>query len=146
MAGGHLVELLEDGLLDRHPLGHGLDGEVHVPEALVLGGPGDAAGDLGELGVGLLLADLLLAHQTGEEVARDLLRLGQTGVHELLLDVLEHDRHTGRGDDLGDLAAHRAGADDRGLEDEHALRCAFRSGEEDGEGYVNSTSPMRSRA
>ena len=57
--------------------------------------------------------------QAGEEVARDLLGLVQTGVHELLLHVLEHDRHAGRGDHLGDLAAHRAGADHGGFEYEH---------------------------
>ena len=47
------VELGEHGLLDLHPLGHGLDHEVHVAEALVLGGAGDAAQHLLELVVGL---------------------------------------------------------------------------------------------
>ena len=51
-----------------------------------------------------------------------LARLLEPGVDELLLDVLEDDRDVGGGDRLGDLAAHRAGADDGGLEDEHAWR------------------------
>ena len=38
---------------------------------------------------------------------------------ELLVDVLEHDRDAGVGDHVGDLAAHRAGADHAGLEHEH---------------------------
>ena len=41
-------------------------------------------------------------------------------VDELLLDVLEHDVEPGGGDHLGDLPAHRAGADDGGFEYVHA--------------------------
>ena len=92
MAGRDLVELAEHRLLDLHPLGHGLDHEVHVAEALVLGGAGDAAGDLLELGVGLLLGDLLLADQAGELALGDLAGLVEPGLDELVLHVLEHDR------------------------------------------------------
>ena len=49
MARGDRVELGEDGLLDLHALGHGLDHEVDVAEALVVGRAGDAAEDLLEL-------------------------------------------------------------------------------------------------
>src|SRR5918994_1457841 len=44
--GSDLVQLAEDRLLDLHPLRHGLDHEVHVAEAVVIGGPGDPAEDL----------------------------------------------------------------------------------------------------
>ena len=119
MAGRDLVELGEHGLLDLHPLRHGLDHEVDVAEALVVGGAGDAARDLLELGVGLLLGDLLLGDEPGELALGDLAGLLQPGVDELLLDVLEHDRDAGGGDDLRDLPAHRAGADDGGFEYVH---------------------------
>ena len=51
----------------------------------------------------------------------DLAGLLQALVDELLVDVLEDHRQVGGGQRLGDLAAHRAGADDRGLEYEHVL-------------------------
>ena len=46
MPGRLLVELGEHRLLDLHPLGHRLDHEVDVAEALVLGGAADQAEDL----------------------------------------------------------------------------------------------------
>ena len=46
-------------------------------------------------------------------------RLLEPLVDEPLVDVLEHDRQVGGGKRLGDLAAHRAGADDGRLENEH---------------------------
>ena len=54
----------------------------------------------------------------------DLARLGEPGLDELVLDVLQHDGDARGGDGLGDLAAHGSGADDGGLEDEHVLTCA----------------------
>ena len=117
-----LVELGEDGLLDLHPLGDRLDDEVDVAEALVLGGARDQPEDLLATRVGLLLGDLLLLHQAGELALGHLARLGQPRVDELLLDVLHHHRDVCRGDHLRDLAAHRSGAEHRGLEHEHCLR------------------------
>ena len=70
MARRERVELGEDGLLDRHPLGHGLDDEVDVAEALVLGRAVDAPEDLGRLRVGLLLGDLLLVDEVAELARR----------------------------------------------------------------------------
>ena len=75
--------------------------------------------DLLEPGVGLLLGQLLLRDQPVELALGHLARLLEAVVDELLVDVLEDDRDVGRGDRLRDLAAHRAGADDGGLEDEH---------------------------
>ena len=57
VAGGDRVELAEDGLLDLHALGHRLDDEVDIAEALVAGGAGDAPDDLLDLRVGLLLGE-----------------------------------------------------------------------------------------
>ena len=48
----------------------------------------------------------------------------EAGVDEALVDVLEDHWDVGGGDHLRDLAAHHAGADDGGLEDEHALTLA----------------------
>ena len=120
MAGGDGVELAEHGLLDFHLLGHGLDHEIDVAEAFVLGGAVDEAHRFLQLGVGLLLGDLLLLDQAGELTLGDFAGLLEPSVHELLVHVLEDDRDVGGGDRLGDLAAHGARADDRGLEDEHA--------------------------
>src|SRR5215211_7619973 len=114
-----LVELGEHRLLDFHPLGHRLDDEVHLAEVVVVGRAGDAPEDLLALGVGVLLGDLLLLHEAPE------LRLGllpgllESGVHELLLDVLYDYHYAGRAHDLGDLPAHRARPHDGGFEDEH---------------------------
>ena len=65
-AGRGRVQLREHRLLDLHPLGHGLDHEVHVAEAVVLERAVDAADDLLELAIGVLLGDLLLRDQTGQ--------------------------------------------------------------------------------
>ena len=113
------VELGVDLLLDLHLLRRRLDHEVDVAEGVVGGRALDQAHDLLEPGVGLLLGQLLLLHQPVELALGHLARLLEAVVDELLVDVLEHDRDVGRGDRLRDLAAHRAGADDRGLEDEH---------------------------
>ena len=66
MAGGRLVELAVDGLLDLHPLGDGLDHEVDVAELLVGGGARDQPHDLVEAGIRLLLGELLLGDEPVE--------------------------------------------------------------------------------
>src|SRR3954452_16353791 len=119
VAGSDLVELCEHGLLDLHPLGHGLDDEVDVAEALVLGGPVDATEELLGLLVGLLLRDLLLLDQAGELALRHLLRLLEALVDELLVDVLENDVDVRGGEHLADLPAHGSRADHGGFEYEH---------------------------
>ena len=119
MPGRDRVELGVDLLLDLHLLRRRLDHEVDVAEGVVGGRALDQAHDLLEPGVGLLLRQLLLLHQPVELALGHLARLLEAVVDELLVDVLEHDGDVGRGDRLCDLAAHRAGADDRGLEDEH---------------------------
>ena len=78
MPGRDLVELGEHGLLDLHPLGHGLDHEVDVAEALVVGRARDAPEELLALGVGLLLGDLLLADEDAELGLGDLAGLLET--------------------------------------------------------------------
>src|SRR5581483_4525160 len=119
VARGYGVELAEYGLLDLHALRYRLHHEVHVAEGVVGGGPGDAAADLLELAVRVLLRDLLLLHEAAELATGDLAGLLEALVHEALLDVLEHHRQAGRRDGLGDLAAHRAGAHHGGLEYVH---------------------------
>ena len=119
MPGRDRVELGEDRLLDLHALGHGLDDEVDVAEALVGRGAVDAPDDLVDLRRGLLLGEPALLHQPGDLALGDVARLVEAGLDELVLDVLEHDGDAGGGDGLGDLAAHGAGADDGGLEHEH---------------------------
>ena len=114
------VELGEHGLLDLHPLRRGLDHEVDVAERRVVGGALDPAHDLLEARVGLLLGQLLLRDELVELALGDLAGLVEAVVDELLVDVLEDDVDVGDGDRLGDLASHRAGADDCGLEDEHS--------------------------
>ena len=129
-AGRDLVELAEDRLLDLDLLRHRLDHEVDVGEAVVGSRAGDQAGDQLEALVGLLLGHLLLLHQAVELALGDVVRLLERVVDELLLDVLDDDGDLGVGDHLGDLAAHRAAADDCGLEDEHGacyLRVRARS-------------------
>ena len=133
----HLVDLREHRLLDLHPLGHRLDHEVHVTEALVLGGARDQAEDLLPAPIGLLGVDLLLFHQAGKLALGHLARLRQARVDELLLDVLHHHRHVRRGDHLGDLTAHRPGAEHRGLEYEH--RFATLRSSERGKGYRDAS-------
>ena len=110
----------EDGLLDLHPLGHGLDDEVDVAEVLVGGGAGDPPDDLARPAPSACSSvSLLLLDEPASWPCGDVARLLEAGVDELLLDVLEHDGDVGGGDRLGDLAAHGAGADDGGLEHEH---------------------------
>jgi hypothetical protein len=116
------VKLGEDRLLDLHALGDGLDDEVDVAEGRVLGRALDQADDAIDLRRGLLLGQLALLDQAADLPGRDVAGLGQAGVDELLLDVLEHDGDAGRGDRLRDLPAHRPGADDGGLEHEHCGR------------------------
>jgi hypothetical protein len=120
VAGRRRVELAEDGLLDLHPLGHRLDDEVDVAELLVSRRADDQAHHLGEAGVGLLLAQLLLLDQAGELALGDGARLLERGVDELLVDVLDDYGDVGGGDRLRDLAAHGAAADDGSLRYEHA--------------------------
>src|SRR4051812_26039042 len=119
VAGSDLVELGEHGLLDLHPLGHGLDHEVDVAEALVLGCSGDAAEGRFDLLLALVLADLLLLDQLPDLALGDLLGLLEAGVDELLLDVLQHDVDVRGGQHLGDLSTHGSGADHGGFENEH---------------------------
>src|SRR3954469_20135491 len=115
----HLVELGEHRLLDVHPLRHGLDHEVDVAEALVLGRPVDAPEDRGGLLLALLLGDLLLLDQLPDLALGDLLGLLEPCVDELLLDVLQHDVDVRGGQHLGDLSTHGSGADHGGFENEH---------------------------
>ena len=79
----------------------------------------DAPDDLLHLGRGLLLGQPPLLDQAIDLRPRDVARLVEAGLDELVLDVLEDHGDAGGGDGLGDLAAHGAGADDGGLEHEH---------------------------
>ena len=115
------VELGEHLLLDLHLLRHRLDHEVDVAKALVGGRAGDAPERLLELGLRLLGGQLAALDEFVELALGDVARLLQAGLHELLVDVLEHHGEPRRGDRLGDLTTHRPGADDCGLEHEHAL-------------------------
>src|SRR5215217_2425279 len=113
------VEVGEDLMLDRHLLGHGLDDEVDVTEAVVLRRPGDQLERLLHLRVGLLLGQLLALDELGGLALADLAGLLEALVDELGLDVLEEDGDVSGGDDLGDLAAHHPGPHHGGFEDEH---------------------------
>ncbi len=84
MPGRDGVEVLEDGPLDLHPLGDGLDDEVDVAEALVLGRPVDAVDDARDLGVGRLLVELAALDELLDLPGRDLARLGEPGLDELV--------------------------------------------------------------
>ena len=120
MAGRDGVELGEDGLLDLHPLGDGLDHEVDVAEAVVgrscpgcgRRSPRSAASACSSVSLPFLTS---LPTWPGVTLRASV----EAGVDELLLDVLEDDGDPGGGDRLGDLPAHGSGADDGGLEDEH---------------------------
>jgi hypothetical protein len=79
----------------------------------------DAFEQLRDLGAGGVFLELAALDELSDLVLGDLPRLRQAGLDEVVLDVLEHDWDAGRGDGLGDLTAHRSGADDGGLEDEH---------------------------
>ena len=74
-----------------------------------------------ELRVGLLGGQLLLLDEARELALGHLTGLVETGLHERLVDVLQHDGDLRGGDDLGDLAAHRAGANHGGFEHEHCV-------------------------
>jgi hypothetical protein len=127
-----LVELGEDDLLDLHPLRYRLDHEVDVPEAGVAGRALDAPEHLGELRVCLLLRQLAALDELGHLAARNVARLVDPCLHERVVDVLQHDRNARDGDRLGDLAAHRPGADDSGSEHEHSsgnLLCWLATGD-----------------
>ena len=69
----------------------------------------------------LLCAELAALHELGDLPGGDVARLLQPGLHERVVDVLEHDGNAGGGDRLGNLPAHRAGAYYRGLENEHVM-------------------------
>ena len=120
VAGRRGVELGEDGLLDVHALGHGLDHEVDVAEARVGGAAVDAPDDLLDLRVALLLGQLAALDQFPDLARGHVAGLVEPGLHELVVDVLElHGDARGR-DRLGDLAPHRPRAYDGCLEHEHA--------------------------
>jgi hypothetical protein len=119
VTGRRLVELAVNRLLDLHPLGNGLDHDVDVAELLIGGRADDQGHHLFEAGIGRLLGELLLRDQLVELRLGDLARLLERVIDELLLDVLHHHGDVGSGDDLGDLAAHRAAAQHGGLEDKH---------------------------
>ena len=72
-------------------------------------------------------------------------RLLEPLVHEPLVDVLEHDRQVGGGERLGDLAAHRAGADDGGLEYEHPCKTSESAREPRGGSLSVSAAPGAAR-
>ena len=114
------IELHEHGLLEIELLGHRLDHEVDVAEAVVAGGRADQGERAGELLVGLRARQPLLRHQRVELAGGQLLDPLAPGVDEPLLDVAQDDRNSRRGDQLCDLGAHRACAHDAGLEHEHA--------------------------
>jgi hypothetical protein len=97
-------------LLGLHALGHDLDDEVDVAEAVVVEGAGDQAElalELGALHIALLNARLPQRASLLEAM-----------VDEPRLHVLERDGNVRARERLGDLAAHRAGAHDGRLEDE----------------------------
>ena len=120
MARRDRVELGEHRLLDLHALRHRLDHEVDVAEAVVGGGAFDPPEDLLDLGGTLLGGDALLLDQLAYLALGHFACLIQARLHEVLVDVLEHDREAGGGDRLGNLPAHGARSDDGGLEHEHA--------------------------
>ena len=55
----------------------------------------------------------------------DLTGLLESLVDEPLVDVLQDDGKVGRGEDLGDLATHGAGAHNGGFENEHVERSSI---------------------
>ena len=106
--------------LSVDPLGHGLDHQVDVAEALEAGRGAHQRARAVELRLRLLGARAAGRDETVELAAQDGLRPIEPGVDERGVDVRENDGHACRGDHRGDLGTHRAGADDRRLEDEHA--------------------------
>jgi hypothetical protein len=125
--GRRRVELGEDVLLDLHLLGHGLDDEVHVAEARVGGRAVDASDDLVDLRLALLLGEPAFLDEFARLALRHRARLRETGLHERIVDVLEHHRDARSGDRLCDLPSHRPRADNGGLEYEHAVRLLWQS-------------------
>ena len=121
VAGRGGVELGEHGLLDRDLLRHGLDHEVDVAEVRVGGRAGDAAEHLVDLRLALLLRELALLDELADLPGADAQGLVEAGLHERVVDVLQHHRDPGGRDRLGDLAAHRPGAHDSSLEYEHLI-------------------------
>ena len=113
------VKLGEDGLLDLHALGHRLDHEVDVAEAGIRRGAGDAPHDLLRLRLGILGGEPAALDEFCDLSLGDVARLLHARLYELVVDVLERHGDAGRGDRLGDLAAHRSRAYDGGLEHEH---------------------------
>jgi len=72
------------------------------------------------VGLALLGVQLALLDQFADLAAGHVRGLVEARLDELLVDVLEHHWDARCGDRLGDLAAHRSGADDGGSEHEHA--------------------------
>jgi hypothetical protein len=114
------VELGEHALLDVHTLGHRLDHEVDVAEALIRGRAVDAAEHLLDLSLALLGREPALLDELSDLATGDVAGLIETCLDECVVDVLEHHGDTRGGDRLGYLAAHGAGANDGGSEHEHA--------------------------
>ena len=120
MTGRGRVELREDAVLELQLLRHRLDREVDVTEPLVAGHRCDQADDLLDLGGGRLVGELALGDELGRRLLAQLARLGDPGVDERLVGVLEQDGKAGGRDRLGDFDARGARADDRRFEHEHA--------------------------
>ena len=127
VAGRGRVELGEDGLLDLDLLRHGLDHEVDVAEVLIGGRAVDPSEHLLDLRLPLLLCELALLDELPDLSGGDAQGLVEAGLHERVVDVLQHHRDPRRGDRLGDLAAHRPGAHDSSLEYEHLSLSSGRS-------------------
>ena len=104
--------------------------------------------DLGDLRVALLGGELAALHEFADLPRGHIARLVDAGLHELLADVLEHDREPGGGDRLRDLPPHRPRAHHRCLEHEHAGLLVSRSGslssltEKEGPGSPGAHSPQ----
>ena len=111
-----LLDVGEDGLLDRHLLEDGLDHEVGVAEGDLLVG---LAGDQRLVAVGLVLVDPAL----GEQLVDLGVDVGDALVGALLVEVGQHDRHLEAAyEQQRELAGHQAGADDADLGDRAGQR------------------------
>ena len=121
LGGDDLLDVGEDGLLDRHLLEDGLDHEVGVAERDLLVG---RAGHQRLVAVGLVLVDPAL----GEELVDLGVHVGHALVGPLLVEVGEHDRHLEAAyEEQRELAGHQAGTHDADL------------GHRPGEGLVGRT-------
>ena len=110
------VQLLEDALLQVQALHSGLNHQIHIVQnALVLGGSHKAHAAL-QL-VHILLGHLALGDHLGKALVQGGLRGGDDGV----VDVHNDDALSRGGKDLGDAAAHLAGADDSNFLDRHSV-------------------------